>query len=140
MAENETNYEMHGRVTGTGGQGVSGAEIFVWWKRIRSRVELASGKTDDEGFYRLKYKVPQKAPQPALIIAEARSEHLAAPIFSPLTEAQPDLLLDLHSVAPDESEWATLRGSIDRLLDGLKLADLVENNDRRHVSSPRIEV
>ena len=134
MEDDEKAYEIHGRVTGPGGREVSGAEVFVWWQHIRSRVELVSGKADEDGRYHLKYKIPEDASQPVLVIAEARSEHLAAPVFSPLAEAQPDLLLDLYAEQLDESEWTTRLRSIVRLLDGLKLTDLVENTDLQDIT------
>jgi len=134
MGDDEKDYQIRGRVTGAGGRKISGADVFVWWQHIRSRVQLASGDADDDGRYHLKYKVPEDAPQPILILVEARSKQLAAPIFSALTEAQPDLTVDLSAEPVDESEWATLLRAIAGLLDGLKLTDLVESADLQDIT------
>ena len=69
-----------------------------------------------------------------LLVVEAQSEHLDAPLFSPLTQAQPTLEIDLNFEPPDQSEWATLVRSIEPLLDGLKLSDLVENSTHQDIS------
>ena len=134
MGDDDKAYEVHGRVTGPAGRPASGADVSVWWQHIRRRVQLASGNADDDGCYRLKYSVEENTLQPVLILVEASSGHLTAPIFSPLTEAQPDLLLDLYAEQPDESEWATFLRSIDPLLEGLKLTDLVENTDLQDIT------
>ena len=134
MGESEKHYEIHGKITGPQGREVRGLHVTVWWQHIRRRVELAAGRADEDGNYRLRYRVPENAPQPVLIVVEARSEQLPAPIYSELTEAQPDQTLNLFAEETDQSEWATMVRAIERLLDGLKFNDLVENTDHQDIS------
>ena len=134
MNESEKHYEIHGHISGPQGGEVHGIHVTVWWQHIRRRVELATGRTDEEGDYRIRYRVPENAPLPLLIVVEARSEHLPAPIFSALVEAQPDQTLDLSIDEPDGSEWAVMTRAIQRLLDGLTFAELVENPDHQDIS------
>jgi hypothetical protein len=82
----------------------------------------------------LRYRVPENAPQPLLLIVEALSEYLGTPLFSSLTQARPTLEIDLNFEPPDQSEWATLVRSIEPLLDGVKLSDLVENSTHQDIS------
>jgi hypothetical protein len=98
------------------------------------RSELTAGATSEDGRCHLRYRVPENAPLPLLIIVEALSEHLDEPLFSPLTEAQHKLEVDLSYEPSDRSEWATLVRSIEPLLSGLKLSDLVENKTHQDIS------
>jgi hypothetical protein len=84
-------YEIRGTVTGRNSEPLRGARVVVWWQHIRERKELIAGATSESGTYHLKYEVPANAPQPLLVVVEALSEYLAAPLFSPLTQAQPTL-------------------------------------------------
>jgi hypothetical protein len=133
MADKD-DFEVHGKVTGPEGQEVSGADVIVWLKRIRRLVQLGTGETSKDGQYRVRYEVPDDATHPVLIVVEARSPHLKAPIFSPMLEAQPDLLVNLSADTPDNSEWATLLAAIQPFLDGLKFSDLVENADLHDIT------
>jgi hypothetical protein len=134
MAEAESSFEVHGRVTGPEGRELSHADVIVWWQRIRRRDQLVTGRADEDGYFRLRFRVAEDAPRPVLIVVEARSEHLAQPIFSAMTEAQPDLLLNLQAQQLDSSEWAGMLRSIERWLDSLKLTDLVENADHKDIT------
>jgi len=134
MAETETFFEIHGRITGSEGHELSWADVVVWRQHIRRRVELAADKASEDGYYHIRYRVPEDAPQPLLIVVEARSKHLDAPIFSPITEAQQDQLLNLSVGYTDDSDWATLLRGIERQLDGLKLTDLVEDADHQDIT------
>ena len=134
MKDSEKHYEIHGHITGPGGRDIRGIRVIVWWQHIRRRVELVAGEANEDGDYRIRYRVPEEAPEPLLIVVEARSEHLRAPIFSALVEAQADQTLDLSVEEADQSEWATMTRAIQRLLDGLTFADLVENADHQDIS------
>ena len=110
------------------------ARVVVWWQHIRERAELAAGETSENGRYHLSYQIPENAPQPVLLVVEALSDHLDEPLPSPLTQAQPDLEIDLNFEPPDQSEWATLVRSIEPLLNGVTLAELVENSTHQDIS------
>ena len=127
-------YEIHGTVTGRNGEPLRDARVVVWWQHIRERKELAAGGTSERGTYRLTYEIPEHAPEPVLLVVEALSEHLDAPLLSLLTTAQADLEVDLAFEPADQSEWATLVRSIEPLLDGLKLSELVENSTHQDIS------
>lgn len=127
-------YEIHGTVTGRKGDPLRGARVVVWWQHIRERKEVAAGETSERGRYHLTYRIPENAPQPLLLVVEALSEYLDAPLLSPLTQAQPVLEVNLSFEPADQSEWATLVRSIEPLLDGLKLSELVENSTHQDIS------
>jgi hypothetical protein len=88
MDQKAQTYEIHGTVAGRKGEALRGARVIVWWQRIRERTELAAGETSERGTYQLTYEIPENAPQPVLLVVEARSEDLDAPLFSPPTPAQ----------------------------------------------------
>jgi len=127
-------YEIRGTVTGRNGDPLHDARVVVWWQHIRGRGELAAGATSNRGTYHLKFEEPENAPQPLLLVVEALSEYLDAPLFSPLTQAQPSLEINLSFEPRDQSEWSKLVRSIDPLLDGLKLNELVENATHQDIS------
>jgi len=133
MEKDRKAYEIHGTVTGRQGEPLRDARVVVWWQHIRERKELVEGKTSDDGTYHVKYDVPEHAPQPMLLVVEALSEYFDA-ILSPLTQAQPTLEIDLNFEPADQSEWATLVRSIEPLLDGLTLSELVENSTHQDIS------
>ena len=127
-------YVVKGTVRGRNSEPLSDAHVIVWWQHIREREQLAAGETSEDGTYCLRYDVPENPPDPILLVVEAQSEHLDTPLFSPLTQAQPTLEIDLNFEPPDQSEWATMVRSIEPLLDGLKLSDLVENSTYQDIS------
>ena len=133
MDHNDT-YEVHGTVTGRDGDPLRHARVVVWWQQIRERAELAAGETSENGRYNLSYQIPGNAPQPVLLVVEAFSDFLDESLLSPLTQAQPDLAIDLNSEPPDQSEWATLVRSLEPLLNGVTLAELVENSTHQDIS------
>jgi Tc toxin complex TcA C-terminal TcB-binding domain/Neuraminidase-like domain/Salmonella virulence plasmid 28.1kDa A protein len=134
MDENKRVYEIRGTVRGRSGDVLPGAHVVIWWQQIRTRQELAAGETSRLGTYHLKYEVPNLAPQSMLIVVEVDSKYLDAPLLSPLTAAQPSLDIDLNFEPSDQSEWATLERSIEPLLHGLKLSELVENSTHQDIS------
>ncbi len=127
-------FEIRGTVTGRKGEPLRDARVVVWWQHIRERKELVAGGTSERGTYRFTYEIPEHAPEPVLLVVEALSEYLDAPMLSPLTPAQADLEVDLAFEQADQSEWATLVRSIEPLLDGLKLSELVENSTHQDIS------
>jgi len=127
-------YEIRGTVRGRNNAPLHDARVVVWWQRIRERIELADAETSEHGRYHLSYRVSENAPQPLLLVVEARSEYLDAPLVSPLTKAEPDLQIDLILEPLDQSEWATLVRSIEPLLDGLKLSEFVEDRTHQDIS------
>ena len=126
--------EIRGTVRGRNGEPIHGARVVVWWQQIRERKELNAGATAEDGTYHLQCEIPEKAPAPPLLVVEARSEQLDGPLFSSLTQAQPTLEIDLELEPRDRSEWTTLARSIEPLLDGLQLSDLVENGTHQDIS------
>ncbi|HKV94827.1 MAG TPA: neuraminidase-like domain-containing protein [Candidatus Angelobacter sp.] len=134
MEEKVRRYEVHGKVTGRGGQALRGVRIVLWWQHIRNRRKLAVGETSDDGQYRLKYRIPKNAPRPILLIVEAISKRLDEPLHSPLTETQPDLEINLQVEPHDQSEWAKLVRSMEPLLEGLKLSELVEDKTHQDIT------
>ena len=134
MSERDETYEISGTVKGRGGAPLKGARVVVWWQHIRERQELAATEANDAGRYALRYAVPERAPQPMLLLVEALSEHLDAPLFSPLTKAEAALTIDLAFEPADSSEWAMLLRSIEPLLGKLKLAELVEDSAHHDLS------
>jgi hypothetical protein len=127
-------YEIHGKVTGARGEEVSGAAITVWWKRIRKRIQLGKGRTSEEGEYRIRIEVPEDTIGPILIVVEARSKKLPAPLESPVTALQPDLEVDLAAQPPDSSEFGKLLDAITAQLDDVPLLDVVESADHQDIS------
>jgi hypothetical protein len=127
-------YEIRGTVTGRKSEPLRSVRVVAWWQHIRERKELAAGATSESGTYHLKYEVPANAPQPLLLVVEALSEYLDAPLFSPLTPAQPTLEIDLNFETPDQSEWTLLMRSIEPSLDNLKLSDLTQNSSHQDIS------
>jgi len=130
----EEAYEIHGVVTGKHGEPLHGARVVVWRQHIRERHELAAGQTNEDGRYHLRYEVPSEAGAPILILVEALSEYLDSPLYSQLTNAAADLEIDLHLDPKDQSEWATLLRALEPLLEGIPLAELVENSTHQDIS------
>jgi hypothetical protein len=128
------DYHVHGTVTGRDGKEVSGAKVTVWWKRIRKSLPLASGRTSEKGGYRLRYRPPEDAPVPLLVIVEARSERLGPPLVSAATQAQKDLEINLQAQAADQSEFTVLLKAMKPLLDRLPLLDVVESPEHQDIS------
>ena len=105
----DRRYAVHGRVTGALGEPLEHAEVIVWWQRIRDRRLLGEGRTSEDGTYHVRYRIPENAPGPVLIVVEAVSRHLEEPLVSAATVAQEDLTVDLAVVPHDRSEW--MRGA-----------------------------
>jgi hypothetical protein len=133
MERSETSYEIRGTVSGRKGELLRGARVAVWWQHIRERRELVAGETSDDGGYRLIFELPRNAPEP-MVVVEARSEELEAPLVSGLTKVQAGMVVDLSASEPDQSEWAVLMRSIAPLLDGLGLSDLVEDSTHQDIT------
>jgi Tc toxin complex TcA C-terminal TcB-binding domain/Neuraminidase-like domain/Salmonella virulence plasmid 28.1kDa A protein len=131
--ERTPHYEVHGTVTGPRGQGIEDAEVIIWWQRIRERRRLGGGQTTQGGHYHIRYRPPE-APGKLLIIVEVISQHLGAPLESPLTEARARLQIDLAAEPHDKSEWATLVRAVRPHLGRLDLDDLVENQEFHDIS------
>jgi hypothetical protein len=134
MEHEEPSYEVTGIVTGRRGAPIGGARVVVWWQHIRERQELIAGSTTEAGHYSLRFSVPERAPQPVLVLVEALSEHLDAPLFSPLTKVQKSLEINLTYEPPDQSEWTVLVRSIEPLIHGLKLSELVEDKSHQDLT------
>jgi hypothetical protein len=134
MDSNPNEYEINGIVRGRHGDLLHKARVVVWWQQIRDRKELAAGETSEHGRYQLRYRVPEDAAQPLLIVVEALSEYLDGPLFSGVTAAQPTLTVDLNFEPHDESEWAVLVRSIEPFLNGLTLAGLTESTTHQDMS------
>jgi hypothetical protein len=130
----ESAYEITGTVTGRNGEPLRGARVVVWWQQIRGREELAAGGTSEDGGYHLRYALPERAAPPLLVVVEALSEFLEAPLFSPLTVAQKTQRIDLRFEPADESEWATLVRAIQPFLGSLTLASLVEDSSHQDLT------
>jgi hypothetical protein len=139
MDQQTRDYEVSGAVRGRNGDPLRSARVVVWWQQIRDRKVLAAGEASEQGRYRLRYRVPENAPQPLLLVVEALSEYLDAPLFSSVTNAQPTLEIDLNFEPPDQSEWATLVRLIEPFLGGLALAGLEHHSPRRFLPCDRVE-
>jgi hypothetical protein len=131
---NDHVFHVAGTVRGHRGESLPEARVVVWWQRLRTRVELAAGSANGHGAYHLAYRLPRNAPEPVLLVIEALSEYLDEPLYSPLTQVQPELTVDLSPQPTDQSEWAVLTRSIDPLLDGVSLSDLVEDPSHQDIS------
>ena len=125
---------VHGTVTGDDGRELANAEVALWQQRIRKRVRLAGGRTSEEGCYRLSYRLQEERPGQLLVVVEARSKLLQAPLESPPTVATRDLQIDLAAQPRDRSEFATLLRAIEPLLNGLTLLDVVESDEHHDIS------
>ena len=121
-------YEISGTVAGRNGDPLRHARVVVWWQHMRDRTELAVGETSEKGTYTLRYELRQDVPQPVLIVVEALSEYLDAPLLSPLTTAEQKQVINLSVEPADQSEWAKLLRSIEPQLERVKLSELVENS------------
>jgi len=132
--EVEGPYRVLGTVTDAGGREIAGAEITLWQQKIRSRRRLMTGRTSKEGEYRLSYRPPDDVPGRLLIIVEARSNRLRAPLESPVTPAQQVLRIDLQATPPDQSEYGLLLRAIGPALENLTLLDVVENDEHHDIS------
>jgi hypothetical protein len=127
-------YLVHGTVTEARRKELSGAEVIVCWQRMRKRLQLAKGRTSEEGRYQIRYRLPEDVLGQVLIIVEVRSKRLRAPLESPLTPVQPDLQIDLAAEARDSSEFATLLRAIKTQLDHIPLLDVVEDAQHHDIS------
>ncbi len=134
MEKQKNIYAVSGTVTGREGLPLHEARVVIWWQHMRDRRELAAGATSESGKYSLRFEVPENAPQPLLLLVEAISEHLDAPLLSPLTPAQQKLVVNLSFEAPDQSEWTKLVRAIQPQLEGVKLSELVENSTHQDLS------
>ncbi len=127
-------YAISGTVTGRKGLPLKDARVVLWWQHMRGRTELAAGATSEHGKYTLRYEVPDDAPQPLLLVVEALSEHLDAPLLSPLTQAKQKLEINLSFEPADQSEWARLVRAIEPQLEGVKLSELVESSSHQDLT------
>lgn len=134
MSKHEEPYSIHGSLTDAQGKELSGADVMVWWRRIREPLLLANGRADEEGKYHFHYQPPDDAPGRVLINVEVRSPRLETRLQSAPTEAKPELQIDLHAVPRDRSEYSFLLASIVPLLDGLPLTDVVESDEHKDLS------
>lgn len=71
----DRRYSVHGVVTGVDGRELADAEVTVWRQRIRSRVRLVTGRTSEEGSYRLSYRPPPDD-VPSKLLAAVTTERL----------------------------------------------------------------
>lgn len=140
MKHDRKVYEIKGTVRGRNGDPIRAARVVVWSQQIRERKQLAKGATSPHGTFALKYEVPENNPQPLLLVVEATSKHLDAPLVSALTPAQPTLEIDLNLEPTDQSEWTNLVHSIEPLLDGLALCEIVENSTNQDISFLALEL
>src|ERR1035441_10513448 len=127
-------YEVSGTITGHHGHPLRDARVIVWWQHMRGRTELAAGETSALGKYSFRYEVREDAPQPLLLVVEALSEHLDAPLLSPLTQAQQKQKINLSFEPTDQSDWAKLVRAIEPQLAGVALSELVENSSQHDLS------
>jgi hypothetical protein len=88
-ADGDAAYEIRGTVAGPEGDPPREVRVVVWWQHIREREEIAADETSEEGRYILRYRVPEHAPSPMLLIVEAESDGYEERISSPSTEAAP---------------------------------------------------
>jgi hypothetical protein len=129
-----SEYRVHGTVTGKDGNPLAGADVTVWWKRIRKSQPLAKGRTSEKGGYDIRYRPPEDAPGLLLVVVEARSRQLDAPLVSAATQARKVLAVNLQVQAADSSEFTTLLKAIRPLLDRLPLLDVVESAEHQDIS------
>jgi hypothetical protein len=101
---------------------------------MRKRVQLAKGRTSEEGGYRIRYRLPEDILGQVLIVIEVRSKRHRVLLESPLTPVQPDLHIDLAAEPRDSSEFATLLRMIKAYLDHIPLLDVVEDAEHHDVS------
>ncbi len=127
-------FRVTGTIRGLRQEPIPEARVVLWWQRLRTREELAAGSASRHGTYHLAYRVPREAPQPVFLVIEALSEHLDEPLYSPLTQAQPELTVDLSPTPADQSEWAVLVRSIEPLLEGVRLSELVQDSGHQDIS------
>ena len=127
-------YEVSGTITGHHGHPLRDARVVVWWQHMRGRTELAAGETSERGKYSFRYEVREDAPQPLLLVVEALSEHLDAPLLSPLTQAQQKQKINLSFEPTDQSDWAKLVRAIEPQLAGVALSELVENSSQHDLA------
>jgi Tc toxin complex TcA C-terminal TcB-binding domain/Neuraminidase-like domain/Salmonella virulence plasmid 28.1kDa A protein len=130
----DERFQVHGTVTDEDGRELSYAEVIVWQQRLRERRRLAEGRTDQAGRYRISYRPPEDAPGRLLIVVTVRSSRLRMLLESPVTQAQPDLRVDLEAQPRDSSQHASLLRAISPLLEGLALVDVVESEEHRDIS------
>ncbi len=127
--DDTSGHHIHGRVTDARGKGIPDAEVIVWWKRLRTQVQVATGRTSDDGNYRLGYEIPRDAPAQPLVFVEARSHSLAAPLTSDWIAVAPGLAVNLQATAPANSEYTAILTAMTPLLGNVPVTDLVESRD-----------
>ena len=127
-------HTIHGIVTGAQGQPLDGAEIIVWWQRIRDRRRLETGETSEHGKYHIAYRVPEVAPAKLLIVIEAHSSELERPIQSAALASLPDQTVNLAAAPHDGSLYTTIDRAVHPLLEHLSLHDIVENDQHHDIS------
>jgi Tc toxin complex TcA C-terminal TcB-binding domain/Neuraminidase-like domain/Salmonella virulence plasmid 28.1kDa A protein len=130
----EQRYRVHGTITDEDGRELSHAAVTVWHQLMRDRRTLAEGRADEDGRYRISYEPPEHAPGKLLIVVGARPHRRRIVLESPVTEATPDLELDLELQPRDASEHATLERQIQPLLEGLPLVDVVETDEHHDIT------
>jgi hypothetical protein len=130
----EQRYRVHGTITDEDGRELSHAAVTVSQQHLRGRRTLAEGRADEDGRYRISYEPPEHVPGKLLIVVAARPRKKRIAIESPLTEAAPDLQIDLELQPRDTSEHATIERQIQPLLEGLPLVDVVEDDEHHDVS------
>jgi hypothetical protein len=134
LESREDDFEVHGKVTDADGFEVSYAEIIVWQQRIRDRRQLRTGRADEEGRYHLEFGDPEEGPRRLLMVVEARSERLRAPLESSVLPAQQHLQVDLTASPADTSEFGVLRYAVVEQLGDLVLTDVVEDPEHQDIS------
>ncbi len=134
MDSDDKRYQVSGVVTDASGKGVERASVTLWWQQIRERVRLAHGHTGEDGRYSFHYQIPEDAPGKVLLLVEAQGGRLKAPLTSPLTAATGNLSINLAEAPADPSQYGTLLAAISPVIQGLKLTDLVENDEHKDIS------
>jgi hypothetical protein len=133
-ASEDDIFRVTGTIRGRRGEPLPEARVVVWRQRLRTREELTAGAASRDGTYDLTYRLPREAPTPVLLVIEALSEYLDEPLYSPLTPAQPELSIDLSVTPADQSQWAVLVRSIEPLLEGVRLSELVQDPTHQDIS------
>ncbi len=131
--DDRVRWHVHGTVTEGTGAPVDGAEVRLFWQQIRSRNELARGRTSEAGRYHLHYDMAEEAPQPVLVVVEVRAGDVA-PVDSALTTAGPEVQIDVVLQPADTSEWGELTAKAARFLGSLTLTEVVEDSEHSDIS------
>ncbi len=134
-------FRVHGRVTTAAGQPVAAAVVQAFDRDLRSEVLLGKSNTDEAGLYEVRYgpdvfRNPEKGSADIVVkVSGGDGKPLAtSPIlFNAPDDATVDVILAAE-VLPPPALFEKIRADLEPVLEGLKVADLEENEQHQDLT------